>query len=221
MGDWFGDWIATWLGAVDTGSEGGGGGTSAGCSGGPGTYSMPPGLSWSQKRAYAALMACAPCNQSGGGSGSGSGGGASKIPCCNPVTPANVSWSITGTSGDAGCTSGNEGPIFSDCLLEPDDVNGFYCGPAASVSVVATIDKTCGDTTIRISLCCAEPVDGDPSYPLRYRLGAYLTVLGVGSAQWCTEDIDIGSCDPFYIEMINWVPRYDDFGGAILNLVIT
>lgn len=115
MGDWFGDWIATWLGAVDTG--GGGGGTpTGGNGGGPGTYAIPAGLSFEQKKALAALLACAPCCQAGsgsggggdGGSGSGDGsgsGGGGFIPCCGcfdfPLT-----LNFTATSSCLGTISG-------------------------------------------------------------------------------------------------------------------
>lgn len=82
---------------------GGGGGTSGGCTGGPGTYTMPPGLSWSQKRAYAALMACAPCSQSGSGSGGGTTRpcGCSTCSCCPSICWWKTTWhkSWTATTG--------------------------------------------------------------------------------------------------------------------------
>lgn len=96
MGDWFGNWVATWFGAVDTGGGGGGGGTGGGAGGGPGTYPLPPGLTSRQKKAYAALLACAPCCESGSGSGSGSGvpmpNGCSPCDCCPCICWWYTTW---------------------------------------------------------------------------------------------------------------------------------
>lgn len=177
-----------------------------------------------------AMMAvCRPCGCPGAGSGSPGGvGGREKALCCDSAVAALISWDITGTTGAPACVSGTEAPNEFDCLIEPDDQNGFRCGPAAAVATVATYAETCvvdtTTTTIVISLCCAEPEDPDPVFPARYRMAIYLTVddgVTFKAAQWCTEEFDFVSCDPFHVEVVDLAPLFDDFGGAILNLVIT
>lgn len=178
-------------------------------------------------RAEAMRAAMEACCCGGSGSGSG-GGGRAKVACCDSPTPTAISWNITGTTGSAACVSNTVVPDLGECLLEPDDQSGFRCGLAAAVTGTASYFDTCIDgaktTTITITLCCAEPEDGDPEFPTRYRMAIYLQVVeGITSksAQWCTEEFDLASCDPFLVEMDNWVPLFDEFGGALATVVFS
>lgn len=176
---------------------------------------LPPGVRLSTSLLAQIIEQCGTCNPCGSGSG---GGGRSKVPCCSSPSPTAISWVITGTPGDPACTSGTEIPGI-DCTIEPDDLNGFNCGPEAPTSAgTASVSLTCGTTTLRISLCCVDVAELPTP---RYRLGIYLTILSVGTVQWCTEEFDLGSCSPFIVEVADLVPYYDDFGGARASVVIT
>ena len=186
---------------------------------------LPAGTLMSPALLKQIIEQCGTCNPCGSGSGSGAG---AKLACCGGTSPTTISWSITGTTGGAACTSGTQADNTIECLLEPDDLSGFSCGVEAAATKVIGYTDTCIDggttTTITITLCCVEPTVADPDYPTRYRMAIYFNVndgITSKSAQWCTEDFDFASCDPFHVEMVNWIPRFDEFGGAIADVVIT
>lgn len=144
MGDWFGDWVATWFGAVDTGGGGGGGGTGGGAGGGPGTYPLPPGLTSQQKKAYAALVACAPCCESGSGSGSGGGIVCQNGACASLSVPASLVLSVNAIQlsvllGD---------PPYSDNL--PRFLGDFTLTYLENEVIQRDVDEECLDVNVAL-----------------------------------------------------------------------
>lgn len=205
-----------------------------------------PGHSYRQKLLLGLMMACKPCGCGSGSGGGGSGGG--KVPCCDAPIPIAISWAITGISGIAACLSGTA--VFAeltdpcemptedgnticdasgDCLLEADDLNGFNCGPAANASlgsfgIIAYCKLGDTETQLRLTICCVEPPDDDPEpFAPRYRFGAYFSSGdGVTSTivQWCTEDFNVASCEPFVLEIHDLAPHYNDGPGTPLLTVV-
>lgn len=222
------------------GGGGGGGGNpppSGGFGGGPGTYTLPAGLSLKQKKAMAALLACAPCCL-GSGSGSGSSGSGVFVPCsvlqsaggstitldwqvdtCFASSDTGVAW--TG----AACSSGSlfnagTGNIFSgaDTTFDADDLGGpaieFQWCDGENTLWVSNADYS---GLIEFAFCCMDRTDGS-SYLAFYALLTLSCSNGVpaGTTLWAYKSRDIAYVpgDPFILSITGLTPFATTSSGA-------
>jgi hypothetical protein len=216
------------------GGGGGGGGTGGGAGGGPGTYEIPAGLTANQKKAMAALLACAPCCE-GSGSGSGSGSGGQGLPnCCGDSgTLTSVTFSYEMPDCIAcmlGCDSGTGGTVDSGSC---DTIGGEYVFPEDAAIGIAiqggqafyqtgcTIGtpEVLGYTTagVFIALCCYERNDAVKYFQVNV-YATYTYFNGTTTDQWIkryrAKVFDTASCNPFTAEINGLLPFSEAIVGS-------
>lgn len=197
----------------------------------PTTYTIPPGLTSRQKKAMAALLACAPCCGSGSGSGSGSGG--SELPnCCSEVgtlTAITFSYELPGCAACL-CDTGTGGEIDSGAC---DGFGGEYQTEPDILSQagIGTLFQDCStpgvvDIQFQISLCCYTRNDSTTFYQVNAIFTWNDGVNSVGY-KWRTKVFDAASCNPFSAEVTGLAPFETNIIGspctcpALLSFIMT
>ena len=171
----------------------------------PITYQVPSSLTPNQKKALAALLACAPCC-----GGSGSGSGFDEVPCCGAeFIPTAVSWEITGISCGGSClsltdTAGNN-PACQYLQETLDPAQWQYESGFASISSGSNTCDAGGGITITTvgDICCFTRLSDNATvlwldFSISISDGVNSKTYRLNTYQW-----DVGSCDGNILEIIN------------------